>query len=341
MRKATDFATYLSKFFIDYLPYERNSSKNTIRSYKDTFVQFVDYMEKIGSVRIEKISLDILSKDAVKSFLRYLNDKKQTSPSTHNSRLAAIHSFVRYLQYEDITRLSQWQDILSIKFIKSERTTINHLTPEGIKLLFEQPDIATFAGFRHLAILSLMYDAGTRVQELADLTVGAIRVDTTPCTIKIIGKGNKARVVPLSPQQAERIKDYIKVTRLDDSAKANKPLFFNSRGEKLTRAGITYILKNYADMARAVNPHLIPEKISCHSLRHSKAMHLLQSGVNIVIIRDFLGHSSIQTTAIYARIDSKTKREALEKTYVDLVPQKTSLREWEHNQDIREWLKRL
>ena len=109
----------------------------------------------------------------------------------------------------------------------------------------------------------------------------------------------------------------------------------------MTREGISYILATYADMARKISPELIPERLSCHSIRHSRAMHLLQAGVNLVYIRDILGHVSIQTTDIYARADSKAKREALEKAYKDLTPNKDSECTWERNKDLREWLKGL
>jgi site-specific recombinase XerD len=128
---------------------------------------------------------------------------------------------------------------------------------------------------------------------------------------------------------------------LDESGKGASPLFFNNRHEKLTREGISYILATYANLARKVSPDLIPERISCHSLRHSRAMHLLQAGVNLIYIRDLLGHVSIQTTDIYARADSKAKREALEKAYADLLPNRDSDREWEKSKDLRDWLRDL
>ena len=119
------------------------------------------------------------------------------------------------------------------------------------------------------------------------------------------------------------------------------PLFSNSRKEKLTRAGVTYILNTYVDLARKISPSLIPETISCHSIRHSKAMHLLQAGVNLVYIRDLLGHVSIQTTDVYARADSKQKREAFEKAYVDLNPIVAKRKSWEGNNQLLDWLKSL
>ena len=135
--------------------------------------------------------------------------------------------------------------------------------------------------------------------------------------------------------------EYMEENNLNDPNKAAYPLFFNSRYEKLIREGITYVLQKYADLARTIKPGLIPECISCHSLRHSRAMHLLQAGVNLVYIRDILGHVSIQTTDIYARADSQAKREALEKAYTDLTPNRNSNKSWETNKNLRDWLRGL
>lgn len=140
-------------------------------------------------------------------------------------------------------------------------------------------------------------------------------------------------------EQVNYLRLYMEENHLDNSNMFGTPLFFNNKHEKLTREGVVYVLKAYADMTRKVNPSLIPDRLSCHSIRHSKAMHLLQSGVHLVYIRDILGHVSIQTTDIYARADSKAKREALEKAYVDLNPEVESDRAWEHDENLWEWLK--
>lgn len=190
-------------------------------------------------------------------------------------------------------------------------------------------------------MLSLMYDTGARVQEITDLTVECVRIDSEPYTIRLFGKGRKARVVPMVKEQVNHLRLYMEEKHLDNNNMFGTPLFFNNRHEKLTREGVAYVLKTYTDIARKVNPALIPDRLSCHSIRHSKAMHLLQSGVNLVYIRDILGHVSIQTTDIYARADSKAKREALEKAYVDLNPGVKSDRVWERDKNLREWLKGL
>jgi len=225
--------------------------------------------------------------------------------------------------------------------MKKESNAPKYLTVDGIKLLLSQADVEDYYGLRHLAILALMYDTGCRVQELIDLAVNSLRIQTEPYTISIYGKGRKTRIVPMVRNQIVLLRKYMDRYGLNENNCINHPLFFNNRGEKMTRTGVTYILKKYADMARQTAPSLIPEKISCHSLRHSKAMHLLQAGVNLIWIRDLLGHTTIQTTEVYARTDSKQKREALERAYSDMLPGKTKDGEWQKNQTLLDWLKGL
>lgn len=339
MKTNTDFAKFLSRFLAEYLPHERNMSPNTILSYKDAFVQFISYMRDVQKIRVDGLTLDKITRQVVLEFLTWIQDKRNCSISTRNYRLAAIHSFVQYLQYEDIIHLEQWQKILSIKAMKAEKKSINYLTVDAIKLLLEQPNTTTLKGRRNLALLALMYDTGARVQEIIDLTPGSIYIASTPYSIRLFGKGRKFRVVPLMEEQVDLLRKYLDENNLMEEYRLKHPLFFNNRREKLTRSGVTYILKTYTRMARAINPDLIPESISCHSLRHSKAMHLLQAGVNLVYIRDILGHVSIQTTDVYARADSKQKREALEKSYIDLTPESSKDQLWEKNQNLLEWLK--
>ena len=191
-----------------------------------------------------------------------------------------------------------------------------------------------------MALLSLLYSSGARVQELISLTPSSIRF-YKPYLIELYGKGNKRRLIPLDEKQISILQSYIIDFGLDRPEMEKHPLFHNCRGEKLTNPGVTYILLKYAAMARIAHPDLIPIKISPHTLRHSKAMHLLQAGVNLVYIRDILGHVSIQTTEIYARADSKSKREALEKAYVDVIKTNTKESSWAKSSKLKEFLKGL
>ncbi|WP_123862145.1 tyrosine-type recombinase/integrase [Chryseobacterium artocarpi] len=217
---------------------------------------------------------------------------------------------------------------------------MTYLSTDGIKLLLKQIPNKSRESIRDLAMLTLLYDTGCRVQELIDLKPSCIRFEY-PCHIRVTSKGNKQRDIPLKKEQLEFLQQYIDEYNLNRAEFQKKELFFNRARGKLTTAGVTYILKKYADEARKENGSLIPKQISPHIIRHSKAMHLLQGGVNLVYIRDFLGHVSIQTTEIYARADSKQKREALESVYEDVVPEKGKKGSWENNDGLKDFLKSL
>jgi len=334
--KPTDFSKYISDFISRYLPGEKGASPNTIAAYRDTFVLLLNFTQKEKNMKIEKLTLEKITKETILAFLDWLQMERNCSNTTRNSRLAAIHSFYRYLQNESLDYVHECQKILSVKFKKAKKETLNYLTIEGMTLLLNQPDTRTPRGRRDLALLSLFYDTGARVQEIIDLTPSALRLDK-PATIKIVGKGNKARLVPMLDAQVEHLINYMMENRLNAAFANAYPLFFNSRKEKLTRAGIHHIVQKYTGMARKKNPIIIPEKLSCHSLRHSKAMHLLQAGVNLVYIRDILGHVSVQTTEIYARADSRQKREALAKAYVNFNPDEVPM--WTRDTNLITWLK--
>jgi integrase/recombinase XerD len=307
--KPTDFSFYLTGFLTKYLPGETGASKNTIGSYRDTFILFLRFLRDVKTIPTDQLTLSMVTKNIVVEYLDWTEEHRKCSISTRNVRLAALHSFFRYLQYENPDNLLEWQKILSIPVKKAEKKTINYLTLNGIKLLLKMPDLYTVTGRRNLALLSLMYDTGARVQEIIDLTPTMVRFDK-PYTIKLIGKGNKARIVPLMEPTVEILKKYMEEQDLLKNSSNLYPLFPNNRKEKLTRAGVNYILTKYKNLARKEDQTLIPEVFSCHCLRHSKAMHLLQAGVNLVYIRDMLGHTSVQVTENYAKSDSKQKREA-------------------------------
>ena len=338
--ETTDYAKHLSNYFLKYLPGERAASHNTILSYRDTFVLFLGYMKTKKEIPAEKLCLANITKPVIVEFLNWLQDERKSSNSTRNYRLAAFHSFFSYLQYEIPEKINQWQEILSIKVKRTDKKSICYLTLDGIKLLFEQIDTTHRQGRRDLALLTLMYDTGARVQEIIDLSPTDLRLEN-PAIVKLFGKGRKERIVPLQEEPVKILIAYMSENQLDKQENNKQPLFFNNRGEKLTRSGITYILNHYIENARKCNPKLIPNRISPHSIRHSKAMHLLQAGVNLIYIRDILGHITIQTTEIYARADSKQKREALEKAYIDVIPEKNKSGSWENNETLLNWLKNM
>lgn len=336
----TDFAKYLESFFNDYLASEQGVSKHTVRSYRDTFVLLIDYMSDVQGISVNKLSMTSFSRDVILSFLNWLQDSRNNSVSTRNQRYAAIRSFCEFLERKDPTRLATWQSIRSIRSKKFARFTVNHLTVDGIRCLLEQISTKTRHGRRNLALLSLLYESGARVHELVDLTPSSLRLDN-PALVRLHGKGDKTRVVPLMGQQVEILSTYLEENRLNMPSQSGRPLFFNSSGGKLTCSGVTHILKTYAAISRIVHPELIPKQISPHVIRHSKAMHLLQAGVNLVYVRDYLGHVSIKTTEIYARADSKLKRESIEKASRDIIDKEIVELSWEKDKNLKSFLKGL
>lgn len=336
MTKTNDFSCYLAKFLCIYLPGEKGVSSNTVASYKDTFILLLLFMKEKKKIPAEKITLEQLSAETICEFLAWLEESRGSSAATRNIRLAAIRSYFKFVQYQDPGYIALCQEISAIPLKKTAAPTVNYLSLEGIRCLLEEPDLRTASGRRDLALLSLMYCSGARVQEIIDLTPADIHLDF-PYTVKLTGKGSKSRIVPLMEEQIKHLRVYMEENRFTEPGTYSHSLFANRQGNPLTRAGINYILSKYAAKARKKHPGLIPEKLSCHCLRHSIAMHLLQSGVNLVYIRDILGHTSVQVTEIYARADSKQKREAIEKAYTDVMPGEEPI--WLRNNDLLSFLK--
>lgn len=333
----TDFSKHLTDFFLNYLPLQKNVSKNTIKAYRDTFKLLLNFCESEEKIKPEKLSMHHLSTNLIERFLIWLETERNCSVSTRNLRLAALHAFFRYAQSESPELLFHYQKVIAIPVKKKKQSIVEHLSPEAVRILLEQPDRTTSQGRRDLALLSLLYDSGARVQELIDLSVADFVASSNPVLI-LTGKGNKIRRVPIMNNTAVLVQKYISENKLDLPHKCNYPLFTNRQHSKLTKEGVAYILNKYAVMAREKTDK-IPVKVKCHMLRHSKAVHLLQAGVNLIYIRDFLGHSDIKTTEIYARADSELKRKALENAYPDLID--TNLPDWNENTDLMNWLSKL
>ena len=318
---------------------ERGVSQHTIRSYRDAFVLLIEYFESVRKIKPERLSLEAFSKDNINGYLDWLEDKGCSS-TTRNIRCAAVKSFVRYLIYTDPAHMSQWQSVVSIKAKRSTKETIKYLTVEGMTKLLEGIDLSTSRGRRDHTILSVLYYTGARAQELADLTPSSIRT-SEPYLAELFGKGSKKRCVPLDEDIFNLIMAYMRKHGLDRPENNKHPLFYNTWGGKLTTAGLTYIIEKHVKPAKIAYPELFTGNISPHSFRHSRAMHLLQSGVSLIIIRDILGHVSIQTTEIYARVDSKLKRDAIAKAYNAVGKVEPAVTSWEKDPKLKAFLKGL
>lgn len=335
-----DFSVAIEKYFGQYLVAERGASSHTIRSYRDNFLIFIDYFEKVVGIHIEKIKMDVMDRTLICSYLNWLESEKGNSIRTRNQRLTVLKSFFKYMMYLDPTHMAQWKNICNIKFKKGSSELMNYLTIDGMRLLLEQINTTSRKGRRDLAMLSLLYNSGARVQELIDLTPSVIRL-SKPYGLELTGKGRKTRLVPLEENTAKLLERYMEENSLDKIENSSRPLFFNNRKQKLSPSGVTFIIKKYADKAREISAELIPEKISPHCFRHSKAMHLLLAGCPLIYIRDFLGHVSVETTEVYARTDSAHKRKALEDAYQKVGMTNPEMGMWEKDPKLLAFLKSL
>jgi site-specific recombinase XerD len=314
-------------------------SPNTIKSYRDTFRLFIQFCRDRKKIRPENLSLAMVTDKLVCEFLDWIEEERLCGISTRNQRLAGIHAFFRYLQTEVPDGLLMFQKILHIPAKKGLHQPMNYLSAEALKEVLAKPDTKTSGGRRDLALMALLYDSGARVQEIIDLSVRDIRLEE-PATVKLTGKGRKIRYVPLMSRTKDIIEGYLKEQNLlGKTASLDKPVFSNRQGGRLTRAGVAHIIKKYFAKAKQDGNALFPDTVSPHVFRHTKAMHLLQANVNLIYIRDFLGHVNVTTTEIYARADAEIKRKALEQSYPELITE--DIPQWSEDKDLMNWLRDL
>lgn len=335
----TDFAQYITGFLSRYLPGQRNLSKNTILSYRDAFKLFLVYCESEEDLKIKKITIADITPELLVRYLAWLERVRKCGIATRNQRLAAFKSFFHYVVGVDPKHLLLYQQIIGLPMKKSPRPTMSFFSPEGLHRLLRQPNIATKNGRRDHAMLVLLYDTAARVQEIIDLAVRDIRLEQ-PATVVLHGKGRKTRVVPISAKTASIMEKYLKERGyIGGTGFLDFPVFTNSRNCKFTRAGIAHILAKHVKSMSSKDSHFVPKSVSTHSLRHSKAVHLLRSGVAPIYIRDFLGHASVKTTEIYTKVDVEQTRKALEGAYE--VPLQEEIPAWENNKSLLSWLSKL
>lgn len=334
--KTTDFAQYLNKYFTRYLPSERGSTPMTIDSYRYAFILYLIYMQEELSLSADKVQISDLTRRNVLLFLEWLQEKRQNGVATRNQRQSAINSFIRFLMYEFPEHLDEYQRILDIPIKKPPQKEISYMKTDGVKLLMEQVNHESSSGLRDYVILSLLYTTGLRVSELINIRVKDLSL-YAPHTLLIHGKGQKSRYVPLVGNIIPSIQKYLAQKGYDRQEKLNEWLFKNHSNTHFTRQGINYIVSKYGKSAHGINPEIIPKNFSPHKMRHTTAMGLVDSGVDLIYIRDLLGHVSVITTEIYGKADARRKREAIEAASKEIVPIEAA--EWDSYPDLKQWLK--
>lgn len=336
--KNYDFAYHITNFLTVYLPRQRNASQNTILSYRDTFSNLLRFCREERGIAPEKMRFDKIDAKLIQDFMLWLETAQGASAATRNQRLAAIRSFFRYLQIEAPEHLLLATSVLAIQKARKSKPVMKYLTHDQTQALFACPDASNWNERRDLALLYLLYDSAARVQEICDVTVGDLHLQS-PATVRLTGKGRKTRIVPLSATVAAFLTQYVAEHGLGIPGKAAQPLFVNRQSKKLTRGGVSYILNKYVSRVNETASETLPGDLTPHALRHSKSMHMLESGVNLIYIRDFLGHEDVKTTQVYAKANPELKREAILKAHADdtapLLPA------WQENPGLMKFLKSL
>jgi len=335
MNNSNVLALAVRRFLGDYLPHQRAFSAHTIRSYRDSLKLLLQFAAG-PKRRVADLTVGDLMPEKIIAFLDGLEQHRGNDAATRNVRLSAIHSFFDYLGTGWPEHLDQARRVLAIKFKRTDHRTIDYLEAEELRTLLEQINRHSVWGRRDYVLLALMFNTGARVQEVVALQTSDLRL-TSPPSVKFFGKGRRERICPLWPETARLLQQHIADTGLD--TQSDQTLFRNHRGGPLTRFGARLILQRHVIRATAVLPSLKHKRIHPHSLRHSTAVHLLKSGVDLSTIAHWLGHTSINTTHKYVTIDLEAKRAAIAKA--EPVTKSKRLPRWRTDNDLLTWLESL
>lgn len=308
-----NFSYYLSKYLKEYLVVERNSSKETIRSYTKTFQMLIEYLVNIKNIKLNNITFENITRDLIIDFLNHI-EENGNSIRTRNQRLAGIKSFYRYCLCYEIQNIDNINQILTISFKKYVKPIQDYLTEEELEKIFASIDTNTKIGKRDLLILVLLYDTAARSSEMINLKIEDINLEAG--IIKLNGKGKKQRYVPIMERTKDLLIQYLK----------NR----YSKHESLLEKNTTYSLFHHL-FIRINKQCKLVKKVTPHTIRRTRAIHLLDKGVNVVYIQELLGHSNILTTQDYTRAITKSKFEAIEKVTPTL---NTNLTDWNDDKDL-------
>ncbi len=328
-------ATCLRDYFTDHLPRLRGMSPHTIHSYRDSLLLLLRFLASRRRRQVCDLNLDDIGPDQILEFLNHLEEDRNNSVTTRNVRLAAIHAFFRYVGARYLEQIEHAQRILGVPFKRASQRAIEYLDYAEIEAILSTIDRSSRDGRRDHALLVTMFNTGARVQEMLDLRAYDLQL-ARPYQLRLFGKGRKERYCPLWSETAKELRAFCKERQID--LRSESKLFMNHREEPLTRYGVRYILAKHVDRARPNVPSLARKRLHPHSMRHSTAVALLRSGVDLSTISQLLGHASPNTTNRYASIDLEMKREAIAKVKPIRGSGKPS---WHKNQTVLEWLEHL
>jgi len=332
--KLPSLHSLLHAFFHDWLVEQRNASRHTVISYRDTWRLFLRYVAASQSRPVAKLQLQDLTATDVLAFLKDCEEQRKVSIGTRNCRLAALRSFFGFLIDREPLAAGQCAEVLRIPVKRARQRELCYLEEHEVAAILAQPDRSTLEGQRDHALLAFLYNTGARIQEALDLCPGYLRLES-PAQVRLIGKGRKERLCPLWPETTALLRALLqRVPRQTDQR-----IFVNRYGEPLGAAGVRFKLGMYVTRARKKIPSLAAKHVSPHTFRHTAAVHLVSAGVDVTVIRSWLGHAHLETTNHYARATIETKRRALEKVAGASRP--GGVPRWKRDAELMAWLDSL
>ncbi len=329
---APSLALRIQVFFSDYLTAQRALSPHTVLSYRDTFKLFLAFAARRSRKKVADLTFGSIGPETVLAFLEDLERSRRNSVRTRNARLAALHTFFRYVAAHEPQLLEVCQRVSAIPVKRTATSRMVYLEHAEILHVLGTIDCATSRGRRDHLLLLFLFETGARAQEVASLRTSSLRF-AKPSQVTLLGKGRKERICPLRASTVRLIREYLR----GRPSAIDAPLFAGRHDEPLTRHGVLRIVQRRVRGAAKTMPTLAGKRIGAHSFRHSAAIHLLRAGNALPVIRSWLGHASVTTTDRYTEIDNETKRRAVEAT--DPVPHRR--RAWKVKADLLAWLDAL
>lgn len=333
--KSQTLAALLHSFFHEWMGQQRNLSRHTVWSYRDTWKLLLRFVSERRHRQVSELSLSDVDAAQVLAFLQHLETERRSSIGTRNCRLAAIHSFFAFVARREPLAIAQCSEIARIPVKRMNRGSMGYLDADEITAILRQPDRSRAEGQRDHALLGFLYNTGARIQEALNVCPKAVRFDA-PAQVELFGKGRKARVCPLWPETVDLLKALMK---RHPNGEDDKPIFRNCYGQPLTAAGVRFKLKQYVQAAAKQVPSLLKKRVGPHTFRHSVGVQLVAAGVDVTVIRDWLGHVRLDTTNLYARANIETKRKAL--SQVDPTTKPSRPPRWKREAALMKWLDSL
>ncbi len=298
--KTTEFAKCLQNFLTQYLINEKNVSHNTVKSYATAFKLLFDFLHEEMGINPDQIEFDNISSEVIIGYLEWMEKNRNISISTRNQRLAAIKSFYKYVSKKSPSMIYTCSSIIGLDAKNGSNRMIPYLDMDQIMILIEY--LKEHRSMKELLLFSVLYETGARVSELISIHVSDLTLNNEHSFIVLYGKGNKARRLPVSKGLSTMIMHYLKSDDYVDYDGLGY-LFYSQQHAPYTRFAINYMINSWKKGVDEIHPNVLPEQIHPHMIRHSKATHLLNEGVDLYEIKMFLGHASVETTQIYATPD--------------------------------------